>query len=72
MSNLKDQLHDMANRLPESATWQDVMYAIYVRAEVERGLDDVRHGQIASDEQVSSIYRKHGVLDESQVDEQGG
>lgn len=71
MSSLKDQLLDMANRIPETATWQDVMYEFYVRAEIERGLDDIRHNRFASDEQVSSIFKKHGVLDEGQMDEQG-
>lgn len=62
----------MADRLPETATWKEVMYEVYVRAEVELGLEDARHNRFVSDEQISSIYKKHGVLDEGQMDEQGG
>ena len=50
--NLKQQLHAIAEQLPNDATWDDVRYAIEFRASVERGLADsedrrtIRHEDI--------------------------
>jgi predicted transcriptional regulator len=30
------------------------------RAAIERGLDDMRHGRFATDEQVSAVFRRRG------------
>ena len=30
------------------------------RAAIERGLDDMRHGRFASDEEVSAVFRRRG------------
>ncbi len=39
-ANLKDEAHRLVDRLPEQATWDDLMYEIYVRQSVEAGLRD--------------------------------
>ena len=48
MSKVKDELMEMARRLPDESTWDDVMYQIYVRQKIETGLDDVRAGRVHS------------------------
>ncbi|MCF6177745.1 MAG: hypothetical protein L3J71_18465 [Victivallaceae bacterium] len=42
---IKEQAHEMINRLPETATWDDLMHKIYVREAIERGLDDSNSGR---------------------------
>jgi len=38
--NIKEQARQLLDSLPESATWEDVMYRIYVRQTIEAGLKD--------------------------------
>ena len=37
--------HKLIDGLPPSATWDDVMYRIYVRQSIESGLKDVDDGK---------------------------
>ncbi len=42
---VKEQLTMLLNSLPEKATWDDVLYEIYVRQSVEQGLADIAAGR---------------------------
>jgi hypothetical protein len=37
-ANLKDEARRLVDQLPEDATWEDLMYEIYVRQKIEAGL----------------------------------
>jgi hypothetical protein len=37
MSTVKDEIRKLAEQLPESATWDEVMYDIYVRQKIADG-----------------------------------
>ena len=39
-SNLKQSAHQLIDNLPENATWDDVVYEIVMRREIEKGLAD--------------------------------
>ena len=39
-SNVKEEAHRLVDRLSADATWDDLMYEIYVRKAIERGLED--------------------------------
>jgi hypothetical protein len=41
----KDEAHDLVNRLPERATWDDLIEEIYVRQVIEQGLSDSKAGR---------------------------
>jgi hypothetical protein len=34
--------------LPDNATWDDIMYYLYVNQKVENGLDDIENGAVYS------------------------
>lgn len=70
-ANLKEQLHWLADHLPEGATWKDVLYEAYVRQEVEAGLDEARRGEFATDAEVKSAFAKWGVQLEADMDTSG-
>lgn len=53
----KTQAQDTLERLPESASWDDVMYALCVREKIEAGLADVAAGRTFSHEEVMSRLR---------------
>jgi len=50
--NVKDEARRLIERLPEDATWDDLMHEIYVRQAVEAGLEDSRAGNVTNVEDV--------------------
>ncbi|HAO19759.1 MAG TPA: hypothetical protein DCQ37_04240 [Desulfobacteraceae bacterium] len=38
--SIKHEAHQLLESLPESVTWDDLMYRIYVRQAIESGLKD--------------------------------
>lgn len=50
--NVKDEARRLIERLPEDATWDDLMHEIYVRQSIEAGLEDSRAGNLTSAEDV--------------------
>ena len=55
---IKEQVHQLADQLPESATWEDVMYEAYVRRAIEEGLADADAGRTFSQEEVEREFLK--------------
>jgi len=51
-ANIKEEARRLIDRLPENATWDDLMYEIYVRSAIEAGLADSKAGRITSVEAV--------------------
>ena len=39
-TNLKQTTHHLIDKLPHNATWDDVIYEMVARREIELGLDD--------------------------------
>ena len=39
-ANLKQTAHELIDKLPENATWDDVVYKMVTRREIEQGLAD--------------------------------
>jgi hypothetical protein len=54
----KEEAHRLIDRLPENATWDDLMHEIYVRAIIERGLADVKAGRTKD---VREVREKFGL-----------
>jgi hypothetical protein len=50
--SVKDEARRLIERLPENATWDDLMHEIYVRQAIEAGLEDSRGGNLTSVEDV--------------------
>jgi hypothetical protein len=51
-SCVKAEARQIVDRLPDDATWDDLMYEIYVRQAVDAGLKDSRDGRTISVEEV--------------------
>ena len=43
-SDIKSKAQETIASLPNDATWDDVMYRLYVRQKIEAGLKDVENG----------------------------
>jgi len=52
----KDEAHTLVDKLPEDATWDDLMHEIYVREVIEKGLADSREGRTKDVRQVREKY----------------
>ena len=55
-ASIKDEAHRLVDQLSEDATWDDLMYEIYVRQAIERGLADSAAGRTTPVEEVRSRY----------------
>ena len=53
---IKEQARVLVESLPEDSTWEDLMYEIYVRESVERGLEDVRAGRVKTSDEVRAKF----------------
>ena len=54
----KDEAHDIVNRMPENATWDDLIDEIYVRQVIEQGLADSQAGRTTD---VQEVRRRYGL-----------
>lgn len=56
MQSVKQIIHDIADHLPEQATFDDAMYALYVRQKLERSLQAAEEGKVTSQEEMEKRY----------------
>lgn len=49
---LQQKVHELADQLPETATWRDVAYQAAVRAEAEEGRADIAAGRVVDGDEV--------------------
>jgi predicted transcriptional regulator len=58
MNTAKEEVRNILNALPDTATFEDIQYHIYVREKIERGLEDVQNGKALSHEEVEHRLEK--------------
>lgn len=56
-SSIKPDAKRLVESLPESATWDDLAYEVYVRQTIERGLADGEAGRVMSHEDALARVR---------------
>ena len=56
MTNLKQAAHRLIEQLPENATWDDLMYQLYVRQAIEAGLADSDAGRTIDVQEVRAKF----------------
>ena len=61
-TDVREDAHKLIESLPSSATWDDVMYRIYVRQSIESGLREVEQGRTTD---VKEVRKKFGLPNES-------
>ena len=52
MQSVKEMARELIEHLPDTATFDDLMYEIYVRQKIEAGLKDAADGRVLSHEEV--------------------
>ena len=56
--SIKQKAHQLLDKLPDSASWEDVMYRIYVRQAIEAGIKDSDQGRMTD---VSEVRKRFGL-----------
>jgi len=52
----KQQAAELIRNLPDQATWDDIMYGLYVRQKIEQGLRDGGEGRLVSQGEVERLF----------------
>jgi predicted transcriptional regulator len=53
---IKEEARRLVERLSENATWEDLMYEVYLREAIEAGLEDSRAGRVTPVEEVRKKF----------------
>jgi len=56
-TDLKKKVERLLSDLPDDASWDDLMYKIYVRQSIEEGLKDSEEGRLFSHEEIKKKYQ---------------
>jgi len=56
--NIKNEARRLVERLPDDATWDELMHEIYVRQSIEAGLADSKAGKAV---EVSAVRERFGL-----------
>ncbi len=52
MSSAKEAVRQTIDRLPDQATWDEIMYELYVKQKIEAGLKAVEEGRTIPHEEM--------------------
>lgn len=55
-NNIKKEAYRLLERLPDNATWDDLMYEIYVRQTIEAGIEDSKAGRTIDVKEVRAKF----------------
>ena len=54
MPTAKQAAREIIDRLPDRATWDEIMYELYVKEKIEKGLADIDAGRTIPHERVKA------------------
>ncbi len=54
--DIKETAHQLIDQLPDGSTWNDAIYEMVVRREIELGLEDSESNSISSVEDIRKEY----------------
>ena len=55
-SNAKQEAKKLLDKLPQGASWDDIMYRLYVRQKYERGIEAADRGDGMVHDQVKRLF----------------
>ena len=53
---IKNEARRLVEQLSDEATWEDLMYEVYVRQTIEAGLEDSRAGRVLPVDEVRAKF----------------
>jgi predicted transcriptional regulator len=64
MGKVKEAVLELAKNLPEECTWEEVLYQVYIRKQIDAGLKDEAEGRLVPHEKVFTKYFQKKVTHE--------
>ena len=58
MKTAKDEVRKLLDRLPDTSSFEDIQYHIYVREKIEQGLQDMKKGRVLTQAEVERRMAK--------------
>lgn len=55
-NNIKKEAYHLLEKLPDNATWDDLMYEIYVRQTIDAGIEDSKAGRTIDVKEVRAKF----------------
>ncbi|HCE43543.1 MAG TPA: hypothetical protein DET40_08345 [Lentisphaeria bacterium] len=56
--SIKENAKMLISSLPDNSTWDDIMYEIYVKQKIEKGLKDVKSGKLIPHKDMKRMLEK--------------
>ena len=56
MKTAKVQALDSISRLPADATWEEILYCLYVRRKIEEGIKASQEGRVIEHDEVKKLF----------------
>ena len=53
---IKENVKTLVDSFQDNLTYDDVKYEIYVKQKIEKGLDDIKNGNVLPHEQVKKLF----------------
>jgi predicted transcriptional regulator len=60
MPPLKQQAHALIEKLPDTATWDDLAYEAELRASIDHGLSDAQAGRVV---EIEDLMKEFGIAE---------
>ena len=57
MTIAREEARQLLDSIPDSASWDDIMYEFYVRKKVEAALEEADAGEVLTHEEVEERFR---------------
>lgn len=56
MSTVKEESIHLIQSLPDHVTWDDIIYEMYVKKKIEKGLKDIEEDKVVPHEEVKKMF----------------
>jgi len=56
MSGVKEEALKLIDSLPEGTSWDDIIYQMYVRKKIEKGIEAADQGRVVAHEEVKKRF----------------
>ncbi len=67
MATVKEEARELVERLADEASWDDLMYQIYVRKKIAMGLEAAEAGKLIPHDEVKRTSKEMTILDRTRV-----
>jgi predicted transcriptional regulator len=54
--SVKEQVKRMLDNLPDTVTYEDIQYHLFVREKIERGLQELAEGKFVPEEEMEKLF----------------